>query len=120
MGIRRARGPSCGIRVWRARDANRSDLPRPSNHARWRHAPNAFNIYDMHGNADELVEDCYAANYDLAPIDGVAVGSDACRRRVYRGGSSTIRPRCSALRPAARPKAMHALKALASGRAFAR
>lgn len=51
------------------------------------HAPNAFNLYDMHGNAGELVEDCYAANYDLAPIDGVAVEADECRRRVYRGGS---------------------------------
>ena len=51
------------------------------------HAPNAFNIYDMHGNAGELVEDCYVATYDLAPIDGVAVEADDCRRRVYRGGS---------------------------------
>ncbi len=51
------------------------------------HAGNAFNLYDMHGNAAELVEDCYAANYDLAPIEGVAVQSDECRRRVYRGGS---------------------------------
>ncbi len=51
------------------------------------HAGNAFNLYDMHGNAGEWVEDCYAANYDLAPIDGVAVQADDCRRRVYRGGS---------------------------------
>ncbi|MGD9966154.1 MAG: SUMF1/EgtB/PvdO family nonheme iron enzyme [Hyphomonadaceae bacterium] len=50
------------------------------------HAANAFNLYDMHGNVGEWVEDCYAANYDLAPIDGVAVQSDECRRRVYRGG----------------------------------
>jgi len=51
------------------------------------HEANAFNLYDMHGNASEWVEDCYAANYDLAPIDGVAVQADDCRRRVYRGGS---------------------------------
>jgi formylglycine-generating enzyme required for sulfatase activity len=51
------------------------------------HTGNAFNLYDMHGNAGEWVEDCYAANYDLAPIDGVAVQADDCRRRVYRGGS---------------------------------
>jgi formylglycine-generating enzyme required for sulfatase activity len=51
------------------------------------HTANAFNLYDMHGNASEWVEDCYAANYDLAPIDGVAVQADDCRRRVYRGGS---------------------------------
>ncbi len=51
------------------------------------HTGNAFNLFDMHGNASEWVEDCYAANYDLAPIDGVAVQADECRRRVYRGGS---------------------------------
>lgn len=51
------------------------------------HTGNAFNLFDMHGNASEWVEDCYAANYDLAPIDGVAVQADDCRRRVYRGGS---------------------------------
>ncbi|MEZ5959130.1 MAG: SUMF1/EgtB/PvdO family nonheme iron enzyme [Hyphomonadaceae bacterium] len=51
------------------------------------HEANGFNLYDMHGNASEWVEDCYAANYDLAPIDGVAVQADDCRRRVYRGGS---------------------------------
>lgn len=51
------------------------------------HTGNGFNLFDMHGNASEWVEDCYAANYDLAPIDGVAVQADECRRRVYRGGS---------------------------------
>jgi formylglycine-generating enzyme required for sulfatase activity len=51
------------------------------------HDANAFSLYDMHGNASEWVEDCYAANYQLAPIDGIAVQADECRRRVYRGGS---------------------------------
>jgi len=41
----------------------------------------------MHGNAGEWVEDCYVASYDLAPIDGVAVQAEDCRRRVFRGGS---------------------------------
>ncbi|MFN3462649.1 MAG: SUMF1/EgtB/PvdO family nonheme iron enzyme [Terricaulis sp.] len=51
------------------------------------HEGNAFNLYDMHGNAGEWVEDCYVASYDLAPIDGVAVQAEGCRRRVFRGGS---------------------------------
>lgn len=50
------------------------------------HAANAFNLFDMHGNVGEWVEDCYAPNYDLAPVDGAAVQADECQRRVYRGG----------------------------------
>lgn len=50
------------------------------------HAGNAFNLFDMHGNVGEWVEDCYAPNYDLAPVDGAAVQADECQRRVYRGG----------------------------------
>lgn len=64
------------------------------------HEANAFNLYDMHGNAGEWVEDCYAPNYDLAPIDGVAVQADECRRRVYRGGS--FNDQAPVLRAAAR------------------
>jgi formylglycine-generating enzyme required for sulfatase activity len=50
------------------------------------HEANAFALYDMHGNVGEWVEDCYATNYNLAPIDGAAVQADECGRRVYRGG----------------------------------
>jgi formylglycine-generating enzyme required for sulfatase activity len=50
------------------------------------HDANAFGLYDMHGNVGEWVEDCYANNYELAPIDGAAVQADDCGRRVYRGG----------------------------------
>ena len=50
------------------------------------HAANAFNLFDMHGNVGEWVEDCYAPNYDLAPVDGAAVQADECSRRVFRGG----------------------------------
>ncbi len=50
------------------------------------HVANAFGLFDVHGNVGEWVEDCYAPNYQLAPIDGAAVQADECTRRVYRGG----------------------------------
>jgi formylglycine-generating enzyme required for sulfatase activity len=50
------------------------------------HEANAFGLFDLHGNVGEWVEDCYASNYDLAPVDGAAVQADECARRVYRGG----------------------------------
>ena len=33
-------------------------------------APNAFGLYDMHGNVYEWVEDCWNASYVGAPSDG--------------------------------------------------
>jgi len=50
------------------------------------HEANAFGLFDVHGNVSEWVEDCYAPSYELAPVDGAAVQSDGCTRRVYRGG----------------------------------
>jgi formylglycine-generating enzyme required for sulfatase activity len=50
------------------------------------HAANAFSLFDVVGNADEWVEDCYAATYSLAPVNGAPVESAHCARRVYRGG----------------------------------
>lgn len=67
--------------------------------------PNAFGLHDMHGNAAEWVEDCYVANYNVAPVDGAAVQGDPCGRRVYRGGAysdQAVRLRSSA-RASARP-----------------
>ncbi len=49
--------------------------------------PNAFGLYDMHGNVLEWVEDCYANSYAKAPKDGTAFTASGCERRVLRGGS---------------------------------
>ena len=64
-------------------------------------APNAFGLYDMHGNVWEWVEDCWHGSYRGAPSDGKAwtVGGD-CGDRVLRGGSWFYDPRF--LRSAAR------------------
>ena len=50
--------------------------------------PNAFGLFDMHGNVWEWVEDCWHDNYTGAPTDGRA-WTTGCSgsSRVLRGGS---------------------------------
>jgi formylglycine-generating enzyme required for sulfatase activity len=50
--------------------------------------PNAFGLYDMHGNIWEWVEDIWHDDYNGAPTDGSAwLWSDDPSFRVVRGGS---------------------------------
>ena len=46
-------------------------------------APNAFGLYDVHGNVAELVQDCY---------EEVSGNGSTCSGRVLRGGSWASRP----------------------------
>lgn len=51
--------------------------------------PNRWNLYDMHGNVWEWVQDCYIENYEIfSRTGGQALSSEqGCDSRVLRGGS---------------------------------
>lgn len=49
--------------------------------------PNAFGVYDMHGNVYEWVEDCWNANHSGAIGDGSPRKDGDCKFRVMKGGS---------------------------------
>jgi formylglycine-generating enzyme required for sulfatase activity len=65
-------------------------------------APNAFGLYDMHGNVLQWVQDCFAGSYVGLPTDGSAyeqdvtlkmtgdlagmTGANSCSYRMLRGG----------------------------------
>jgi formylglycine-generating enzyme required for sulfatase activity len=65
-------------------------------------AANQLGLYDMAGNVWQWVQDCYHANYDLAPTDDSAWTSGVCSGRVVRGGSWLDLPQ--ALRAALRAR----------------
>ncbi len=58
--------------------------------------PNAFGLYDVHGNVWEWVQDCWHGSYNGAPSDGSAwmnASEGDCSYAVLRGGSWNDSPR---------------------------
>ncbi|MFM6843734.1 MAG: formylglycine-generating enzyme family protein, partial [Dolichospermum sp.] len=55
--------------------------------------PNAFGLYDMHGNVWEWCFDNWVDNYNNAPTNGSAVTSSS-NDRMLRGGSWDLNPEC--------------------------
>jgi formylglycine-generating enzyme required for sulfatase activity len=56
------------------------------------YSPNAWGLYNMHGNVWEWCEDCWNASYSGAPEDGRAWMTGNCSYRVVRGGSWYLEP----------------------------
>ncbi|MBN1515385.1 SUMF1/EgtB/PvdO family nonheme iron enzyme [Candidatus Sumerlaeota bacterium] len=54
--------------------------------------PNAFGLYDMHGNVFEWCQDTFQPNYDEAPADGSAWEVADAETRVLRGGAWASTP----------------------------
>lgn len=54
--------------------------------------PNAFGVYDMHGNIFEWTEDCYEADRAHAPTDGSANRNGNCANRIFRSGTFLSNP----------------------------
>jgi formylglycine-generating enzyme required for sulfatase activity len=65
---------------------------------------NPFGLHDMHGNVFEWVQDCYAANYSGATVNGSAAPDTLSCLRVIRGGGWDAHP--SSLRSAHRGRAL--------------
>lgn len=57
-----------------------------------KYLPNKLGLFDVAGNAWELVEDCYEADATLLPVDASAHTVEGCTKRVMRGGAWYNRP----------------------------
>ncbi len=74
-------------------------------------APNAYGLYDVHGNVREWAEDCWHSNYQGAPTDGsswMAASDGDCFLAVLRGGSWGGSP--GTLRSASRSRDVRGLR----------
>jgi hypothetical protein len=66
-------------------------------------APNAYGLYDMHGNVREWTADLWHDSYDMTPLDGRPAEEGHGSMRLVRGGGWSDQP--AMLRSAARMRA---------------
>ena len=64
-----------------------AEIGAPTTHPIGREAPNAWGLYDLHGNVWEWCEDSWHDSYAGAPKDGGAWVDAGSSERVFRGGS---------------------------------
>jgi len=57
--------------------------------------PNPWGLYDVHGNLNELVADCWNTSHAGAPADGSARTDGDCKSRVFKGGAWYYNPRAA-------------------------
>lgn len=55
--------------------------------------PNAFGLYDVHGNVWEWVQDCYLLRSQVPAVNHDSGTTDKCKKRVLRGGGWNNLPR---------------------------
>ncbi|MAZ19083.1 MAG: hypothetical protein CL535_22500 [Ahrensia sp.] len=48
--------------------------------------PNPWGLYDMAGNVQEMVQDCWSPGYDTTPRDGSPARQSGCQLFIARGG----------------------------------
>jgi formylglycine-generating enzyme required for sulfatase activity len=75
--------------------------------------PNAFGLYDMHGNVREWTSDLWHESYDTTPTDGSAATGGHGSMRVVRGGAWS--DGAAMLRSAARMRATQTSRSNAIG-----
>jgi formylglycine-generating enzyme required for sulfatase activity len=71
--------------------------------------PNAFGLYDMHGNVREWTADLWHDSYDLTPSDGRPATEGHSSMRLVRGGGWS--DNAARLRSAARMRATQSIRA---------
>jgi formylglycine-generating enzyme required for sulfatase activity len=74
-----------------------------------RFPPNAFGIYDMHGNVREWTADLWHDSYDTTPLDGRPATEGHGSMRIVRGGGWS--GDAAGLRSAARMRATESIRA---------
>ena len=88
QGYRYAGGNEARLVAWQESDRSGRKV-----HPVGQKQANELGLHDMSGNVKEWVRDCWKANYDKTPRNGVAWERGDCGRRVVRGGAYSFTPR---------------------------